>query len=313
MMTTIAYIAAGLIVAYLLIRFVFPKQFFAWLLRIFRSLCGLRSQSINVDGVNWHYLVGGPADGDVLLLIHGFGGDKDNWPIYARYFTRSYRIIVPDLPGFGESSREADANYTIAAQTPRLHAFARALNIDSMHIAGNSMGGALALEYALTYPDHVQTLTLFNSAGVAGENKSELQLKAEQGECPLTVSSPKEFDELIRFIFYRPMPIPGVIKRVLCEQAIERRAFLDRVFWSLFAEFEDGPLNDQLQALRAPTLIVWGRHDRVIDVSCTDVLAERIPDNRCIVFEKTGHVSMIERHAEAAAAHRKLMGRPAVA
>lgn len=237
------------------------------------------------------------------MLIHGFGGDKDNWPIYARYFRKHYRIIVPDLPGFGESSRETDADYTIAAQTERLHAFAAELGIDRMHIAGNSMGGAVALEYALNYPDQVHTLTLFNNAGVAGKNKSELELRAEQGESPLTVSSAKEFDELLRFIFYRRLPIPGVVKRVLSEQAIERREFLERIFWSLFAEFADRSLNDQLPSLRAPTLIVWGRHDRLIDVSCTDVMAERIPQNTCIVFEKTGHVSMIERHAEAAAAH----------
>lgn len=307
MMIVFVSVAVGLVIVYLLLSFVFPQQFFNFLLKSVRKLCGLKSRSIDVDGRTWHYLEGGPADGEVLLLLHGFGGDKDNWPLYARYFNGSYRIIVPDLPGFGDSDIDFDADYTVTIQTERLHAFVHALNVGNLHIAGNSMGGAIALKYALDYPDDLQSLTLICNAGVIGEEKSELELRSERGENPLVVSTMAEFEELIRFIMYRRMPVPAVVKRVLSDRAIERREFLDRIFWSLFDEFRREPLNEQLPQLAVPTLIVWGRQDRLIDVSCADVMAASIPNNRCVVFDNAGHIPMIERPAATAAAHVQLM------
>ena len=313
MMTTIGTIAVGLIVLYLLVRFAFQQQFFDLLVGLIRRLCGLRLRSVDAGGLTWHYLEGGNPNAEPLVLVHGFGGDKDNWPIYARYFKHSHRVIIPDLPGFGDSDRDMDGDYTVAAQTRRLHEFTRALGIDKLHIAGNSMGGAVALDYALNYPESVITLTLLCSAGVNGDTKSELEIRAERGESPLVVSTMKEFEWLIRFIVHRPIPLPGVVKRVLFDRALERRAFLDRVFWSLFDEVRKRPFNDQLPRLAVPTLIVWGRHDRLIDVSCTEVLAARIPENRLVVFEDAGHIPMIERPAATAAAHRDLMAQPGVA
>ncbi len=300
-------LAGSLLVAVVVFRYAFPHEFVRTLLNVVRRLLGFRVRSIDVDGIAWPYLESGPRDGEVVLLLHGFGGDKDNWPMYARSLRRNYRIIVPDLPGFGDNTRDPQTDYRVSAQVKRLQGFVAALGIDRFHIAGNSMGGWLALTFTLAHPDRILTLALVNNAGVRGEHKSELEHAVERGESLLTVSSAAEFDWLLSFITYKPVPLPGVVKRFIGDEAIARQPFLDTVFWSLTEEWRDAPLNERLHELAVPVLILWGRHDRVIDVSCVDAMQAAIPDNRCVVLEDAGHIPMLERPREAAAAHLQLL------
>jgi pimeloyl-ACP methyl ester carboxylesterase len=301
--TIVGIAVAGVVI----LRFAWPERYVALLRGMLRVASRLKTRSIEADGETWRYLIGGPEGGDVILFLHGFGVDKDVWTLYARRFVREYRVIVPDLPGFGESSRVAGADYGIEAQARRLSGFVDALDLDRFHLAGNSMGGALALRFSLTCPERILTLALYDNAGVTGARKSELELAAERGESPLTVATPDEFDRLLAFVSERPIFFPRAVKQVMCAEAIAARGFLEETFFALFEEFRTRPLNDRLEAVRAPTLIIWGRQDRLIDVSCAEVMAARIPDNRCVVFEDTGHVPMLERPAEAAAAHLEFL------
>ncbi|MGB5511525.1 MAG: alpha/beta fold hydrolase [Woeseiaceae bacterium] len=302
-MKTVLLLLVVLIAALLVLRIAYPQQFANRLLLIARRVLGLRTRSIDVDGNLWPYLEGGPASGEVLLLLHGFAGNKDNWLLYALKLRREYRVIIPDLPGFGDNGKDPGADYGMAAQVENVRRFVDALGIASLHIGGNSMGGFIALKFALTYPDKVESLALLNNAGVVGERKSELELAAERGENPLTVSSAAEFDKLLDFVMYRRIPLPGVIRQALRMVAIANQPFWDPIFWGLRDEILGQPLNDQLDRVTAPTLIIWGRHDRLIDVSCCDVLQAGIADSHCVIFEDTGHVPMLERPAESAAAH----------
>jgi pimeloyl-ACP methyl ester carboxylesterase len=85
------------------------------------------------------YLEGGR--GESVLLLHGFGADKDNWNLFSRYLTKRYHVIAPDLPVFGESSKIWSDQYNISAQVERVHDFVKQLGLKSFHLAGNSMGG----------------------------------------------------------------------------------------------------------------------------------------------------------------------------
>ena len=274
------------------------------LLHSTRRFCGLRTHHNAVDGVSWPYLEGGPESGEVVILVHGFGGDKDNWPLYARHLRRDFRVVAPDLPGFGENAKDPDADYRVSAQVPRLRRFVEAMGIDKFHIVGNSMGGYLALQYALAHPSSIITMTLLDNAGVSSVNKSEVRLAAGRGQNMLVASSMQELDKLLDFIMYKPMPLPRVIKQHIGKQLIAQRDFLDRIFWSLYDDTENRPLDDQLHKVSVPTLIIWGRNDRVLDISCTEIMRDRIPVNQCIVFEETGHVPMLECPAQTASAQR---------
>lgn len=307
--TSILIATAAVIVVVLVFRYAYPRQFLRLLLFAMRRIMGFNTRSIDVDGNTWSFLDGGPESGEVLILLHGFSGDKDNWPLYARRLRRGYRVIIPDLPGFGDNPRDPDADYSMDTQAKWLLAFADSLGIDRFHIGGNSMGGFIALKFALAYPDKILSLALLNNAGVLGDTKSDLQIATENGESLLTVSSAEEFDRLLAFIVYKPLPLPGFIKQPYCDDLIANQAFLETIFWSMAEEVLNHPLNDELHNVAVPTLILWGRQDRLIDVSCSDVMKASIPNNHCVVFEETGHVPMLERPAESAAVHLEYLNK----
>ena len=309
MLSTLAIVATVLVVAVIVLRFAFPEQLVALMIGGTRRFCGLRLESIDVDGVTWPYLEGGNPSGDVMLLVHGFGGDKDNWPLYARQLRRNYRILAPDLPGFGDNAKNPDIDYRIAAQAKRLDAFMGALGIERFHIAGNSMGGFIALRYALDYPDKLNSLTLLNNAGVSSVTKSEVEIAADRGENVLVVGSVEEFAQLLDFVTEKPVPFPKIMLDHVGNKLVEQRNFLDTIFWSLHDDMHNHPLDDRLHEISMPTLIIWGDHDRVLDVSCTQLMKARIPTNECVVFEGVGHVPMLECPAETASAHRGFITR----
>ena len=127
---------------------------------------------MTVDGVDVTYTTGGA--GEPLILVHGFGADKDHFTRLAGYLTPHVRVFVPDLLGFGESPRPADASYAPADQAERVRAFARALGLQRVHLGGNSMGGFIVTDYALAHPDEVASLWLLAPAGTALAFDSDL-------------------------------------------------------------------------------------------------------------------------------------------
>ena len=107
--------------------FLFPGTVFNLLVKAERSAGGLKQHRIDVQGRHFAYLEGGT--GDVVVLLHGFGANKDNWTRMARYLTPHFRVIAPDLTGFGESSPDPGDDYSINVQARRVNDFVRALGI----------------------------------------------------------------------------------------------------------------------------------------------------------------------------------------
>ena len=283
------------LIALALMYFVFPGRLVAIGRALLRRRGGMVRKSIVVDGRNWPYLEGGDASKPLLLLVHGFAGDKDNWSMIAPYLTRDYHVIAPDLPGFGENERNPDLAYDLQAQTARLKAFADALGLSRPHVGGNSMGGWIALRYAIEYPDALASLTLLNNAGVNGANESELQKQAANEDYnPLVLANLEDADRLVAMVVHKPPHIPSRLKPVLYADGLKYRDQLDTIFWVIATEGRDHPLNDRLGEVKVPTLIIWGRHDKLLDVSCVPVLEAGIAGSVSHIFEHVGHVPMIE-------------------
>lgn len=299
----ILYILGAIILAVLVAYFVFPKAVYGVMTAMIRLRGGMRHKSIKVGDDVWPYLEGGRGDGVPIVLLHGFGGDKDNWSIYAPHITKHHRLISPDLPGFGENDRSLDRDYDISSQVHRLSAFLDAMGIPKCHIGGNSMGGYIALQFAMEYPDKVSSLTLFNNAGVVGADKSELAIAAEKGDNSLALNDLADVDRLMAFISYKPVPMPKNFKKIFFAEAEAHKDVLDKIFWQIAGSGINDPLNDRLGEVTAPSLIIWGRHDRLIDVSCVSVLDEGIKNSEAFILEETGHVPMIEKPKDTASAH----------
>ena len=279
---------------------VFPQATAKLAINAERSRSGLSYKTVVIDDETWHYLEGGPADAEVLLLVHGFGGNKDNWTRFSKYLTGRFRVIAPDLPGFGYSAPHADWDYSLLPQCSRVNDFARALGLQQFHIAGNSMGGHLAALYSHAYPEQVRSLALLNNAGINAPAESGLQRAIAKGGNPLIADSLADYNALLAFVAYKKIFLPWPVRGVFARGAMRQANLHRRIFDSIQNDLSTG-LESILAEIKDPVLILWGEYDRVLDVSSVDVMRPLLPQAEVVIMKDTGHLPMIERPAETAA------------
>jgi pimeloyl-ACP methyl ester carboxylesterase len=306
-----AVLVAGVVVvvAALVVERVAPDPVARGLLALDRARSGLEAARIAVDDVQIAYLEGG--HGEPLILVHGFGADKDNFTRVAAYLTPHYRVLIPDMPGFGDSSRPDGVSYGIDAQAERLGAFARAVGARRPHLGGNSMGGMIVTQYAIAHPDDVASLWLLAPAGTRAAFDSALGRQlAAGGPNPLVPHTPTDFDTTMAFVMADVPRIPYAVRHFLAARAVADAPLHERVFG------EVGPgrvalLDDGLRGLAVPTLVVWGTADRALDPKAAETYRALMPNVRVRLLDGVGHLPMLE--APAAAAHDYLAFRAGLA
>ena len=261
-----------------------------------RSRAGLARKEIALaDGTHIVYLEGG--SGAPLVLVHGFGADKDNFTRVARYLTPHYRVIAPDLVGFGESSHRTDVDYHYAAQAQRVHDFTQALGLTRFDLGGNSMGGGIAMSLAAQHPQEVASLWLIDCAGIAAAPPSELaKIIATTDANPLIITKESDFPAFIHFVMSDPPYIPGSVMNTLARERMANQPLERQVFLQIANDSVDAAV----KGLATPTLIVWGDEDRALSVGTVPVLEALLPNAQAIVMPHVGHAPMIERPQQSA-------------
>ncbi|HEX5961507.1 MAG TPA: alpha/beta fold hydrolase [Rhodanobacteraceae bacterium] len=263
---------------------------------------GLKQHSVQVGDTRWVYVEGGKQDGPPLVLLHGYGGTYASWLLAARYLTGNFRVIIPDLPGWGESTRLPDADYGYAAQVERLHGFLDALHLGEIALAGHSMGGAIAGLYAAKYPQAVAALVLVDSAGVKFKpNAFVRELKA--GKSPFDIDDRADFRHLVALLFAKPPSVPPRIADVFVARSQRDRAFDDRVMREITAPDSRFALQPKLPDITAPTQAIWCMQDQIIDVSALAAIRNgltRAPSIGVTELNGCGHMSIIEKPREVA-------------
>ena len=256
-----------------------------------RSRAGLQRKDITLaDGTHIAYLEGG--SGAPLVLVHGFGADKDNFTRVARWLVPHYRVIVPDLVGFGESTHRTDVDYHYAAQARRLHDFTQALGLAHLDLGGNSMGGGISMSFAAQYPQEVTSLWLIDAAGIAEAPPSELaRIVTTTGANPLMITQESDYPAFVKFVMSDPPWIPGSVMGVLARERIANQALERQVFQQIATD----SVGAAVKGLKTPTLVVWGAEDRALSVGTVPVLQALLPNARAIVMPQVGHAPMIER------------------
>ncbi len=305
-MKKVALVLSLLLAVLVALMAAFPETATQAAFSVERLRSGLEYKTIVIDGSTWHYLEGGPEEAPILLLLHGFGGDKDNWTRFSGTLTDDYRVVAPDLPGFGDSERQPERDYALSAQRDWLAGFAEALDLKTFHLGGNSMGGHIAALYAHQYPQQVESIMLLNNAGIESPTSSEVLRAVERGENPLLVSSPEDFDRLLGVVSYKQPFVPWPAKGVLAKTAFENSAFHRRIF-DRYKEDRSIGLEPILPDIKQPVLIIWGEFDRVLDVSSIDVMRPLLPQAKVVIMKETGHLPMLERPTETAAYYRAFL------
>lgn len=275
-----------------------PTTLLASVQLVERQLAGLTLKQAQVGDLSIHYYEGGPTNGETLLMIHGFGANKDNWLRFAKHFTSRYHVIALDLPGFGDSSKP-DASYDVGSQVERVAAFAKTLGITKVHLIGNSMGGHIAALYAARYPEQVLSAALLDNAGVQSPQKSEMFQRLERGEPnPLVVKTPEDFPRLLAFVFVAAPPLPETLQQHFAQQAMANSALYEKIFSHLVERYI--PLEPELPKIQAPTLLLWGDQDRALHVSSIEVMRPLLKKPSVVIMKDCGHVPMLERPEETA-------------
>ena len=260
-----------------------------------RRTAGLELRRARVEDHEIAYLEGGR--GETVVLLHGFGADKDNWTLSARYLTPSYHVIAPDLPGFGDSSYVEGASYRLEEQARRLERLVQVLGLTRFHLAGNSMGGQIAGHYAAAHPERLLSLALVDCTGVRSPVLSDMAQRIRRGEPPpLVVSSVKDFDRRMGFLFVQEPEIPGFIKRVIVSRTHAAAPHHETILQQITPEME--ALERDLPRITARTLVLWGDRDRMRDISSVEVLKRALPTATVVIMSNCGHVPMSERPQE---------------
>ena len=254
------------------------------------------AQTIDVGGIatNYHDV----GTGDPVLLIHGSGPGVSawaNWRPVLPVLSERFRVIAPDVLGFGYTERPEGVTYDMATWTEHLVGLLDALGLERVAIVGNSFGGALALNTATHHPDRVSKLVLMGAAGVPFELTEGLD--AVWGFEP----SLANMVELMDVFAYDKSLLSEDLAQLRLDAAT--RPGVHEAFSSMFPaprqrSVEALTVPDQdIRALTQPALIVHGRDDEVIPLSTSMRLLELIDDSRLHVFGRCGHWVQIE-HAE---------------
>jgi abhydrolase domain-containing protein 6 len=270
-----------------------------------RFWAGLERREVQVNDHHWVYLEGG--EGETILLVHGFGTYKDLWGTFSPAFSGSYRLIVPDLPGFGENSRIASDKFDIPSQVKRLSHFIETIGLDSFHMAGVSMGGYISAYYADENPEKVKSLLLMDAAGVDSRIPSNLWRRYQkEGTVPLLYKTPEQFDDLMRVLFHKPPWVPGRFKDYIAREGALNYDFHEKIL----REMVDGGMNlleSRLATIRAKTLIIWGANDQILHVSSVEKFQAGLRNSRIVILDQCGHVPYLEKPEETKRAYKDFL------
>jgi pimeloyl-ACP methyl ester carboxylesterase len=266
-----------------------------WLDVDWRSL----SQDLEIDGSLVHVVDTG-GDKPPLLFVHGLGGVWQNWLLNIPAFMATHRCVAFDLPGFGESEMPAgDLSITRFARTA--DAVCARLGIEGPVVIGNSMGGFVGAELAISFPTRVDKLVLVSAAGLSTEYVArEPVLALGRALTAVTARAGAAADPVIRRRRLRRVILQAVVRypeRLSVPLASElARGAGSPGFNGAFRELLGYSFRDKLEQIKVPTLIVWGRNDILVPVEDAAAFEHLIGENaHHVIFEDTGHLPMLER------------------
>lgn len=275
----------------------------AWLLEADfarqRWQAGVQRSELDVGIQHWVYVEGG--QGDPVLLVHGLAGSKENWYPTAAKLSDRYHLLIPDLPGFGESQDSPDGRYQVDVQVERLHDFVAAKGWTRFHLAGHSMGGHIAGLYAARYPEQVRSLSLVNAAGVPFP-RNAFQAELEAGGNPFAATDLASLDRFLGMAFAKPPFAPARVRAAYAERIAERAPLWRGVLRQLIAEDQRYRLQAELPNIKAPTLVLWCDQDQLLDVASTNAFRAGLPGVNVQILTGCGHMTPMEAPTETAAA-----------
>jgi pimeloyl-ACP methyl ester carboxylesterase len=252
------------------------------------------------SGAKAHYRDQGNANGPALVLLHGSNASLHTWEPWAKILGDEFRVVTVDLPGHGLTIARADDDYTLESMAKFVDEFTTKIGVQHFAVAGNSMGGGVAGRVAMQFPNRVTHLIFIDSAGV---------IPAHMPPPPAffyIVRTPV-LREFLRLLPGRPIA-EATLKASFNHQELVTPEMVDR-YWELnrgpgirlatrkrftqpveYYQAEGRFFRENMPKIAVPTLIMWGRQDKLVPVETADIFKAAIPGAKAIIYDDGGHI-----------------------
>jgi 2-hydroxy-6-oxonona-2,4-dienedioate hydrolase len=257
---------------------------------------GVAARDVTVLGFKLHYLEAGK--GAPVVLLHGLGGDGSRWQPNIAPLAKDFHVFALDQIGFGQSDKPL-ANYHTGMLAEFLVDFLKAVGLPRASLVGNSMGASVALYTAVNYPDKVDRIVLadgggFRDANTAAAPPTAETLRRRQLQNSVTRQETRDF---FNILFHD--------KSLVTDKMVDDQlAMRLRSAFTIARIQESGEkgiaslTEEQVRAVRTPTLIVWGKYDELANPAGADRLERTIPGAKKVLIDNCGHLPQLEKAAE---------------
>jgi len=259
-----------------------PVSYFNESMYLRDSLSGVQNHEATVDGYRIHYETEGPANGPVVVLVHGLGGRAEDWRDLAPFLAKAgLRVYLPDLVGYGRSQKPRDFSYSVRDEAKIVVDFLDAVHLKQVDLGGWSMGGAIVQHVAFNHPDRIRRLMLFDSAGLYVLPAWDIKL--------FTPSTAAELDQLDALLMPNPPKLPAFLARDILRVSDHRAWIIHRALDAMLTGKD--ATDAMLPQFKMRVLLVWGADDRIIPLSQGDAMHKLLPQSELDVFPGCGHLA----------------------
>jgi len=248
-----------------------------------------QEKSATVFGAKINYVEAGDAKNPTVVLLHGLGSSTTSWVLNISALSQKYHVIALDQIGFGKSDKPM-LKYRVGTYTDFLDKFLSEIKIEKATLIGNSLGGWVAADFALKYPNKVEKIVLADSAGIKPSNVNLNQIYA------LNYSTREEVRTLVKLVFYNQTIFgsdafieESMRVRVAAGDGYTINSLIDSI------KRDEDFLNGRLGGIKQPTLIIWGRQDGILPLADGERFDREIPNSTLVVFDGCGHVPQVEK------------------
>lgn len=242
-----------------------------------------------VFGFKIHYREAG--QGPAVILLHGLGGDGSRWGPLMQALAPDFRVIAVDQIGFGQSDKPL-ANYNHAMLSEFLAEFAKQIGAEKASLVGHSMGGYVGMHASVHYPEMVDKLVLVDGGGLQVPPRSAELIRIQNGT---TLAETREYFELM---FYDKRRITDAMVRENYARRLQVAYTIGKMQEARAKGIAAAVSEEEARGVKAATLILWGKQDRLLPVSDAEELDRVIPNSRAVIIDRSGHLPQLEQRDE---------------
>jgi abhydrolase domain-containing protein 6 len=294
----------------------FGEEFYAQYLKMHLKLMKGRVEQFGEER-KIEYMVTQQGHGEKMIFLPGFADVKENFYNAAQFLVKDCDLLVPDLPGFGRSFKRKGDTYKLSNYSRWMHDFIEQTGWDQFHLVGNSLGGAVAAELALSMPERIKSLSLVDCAAIVLQDQPSIYQEFLDGRNVFAIATHLQFEYFLNRVCHTPPVIPPFVKEHIYRDFHKHTKWHKKVLSDLLEgiqtlkdpQVETMALNSRLKDIKVPTMIVWGDEDTFFPPATANFVHSQIPGSVLYLLADRGHAPHIEAPYQFAQLVRKFMRR----